>query len=70
MKEERERAKDDAHWKLESNKSRRQKSNGHFCVCDTVGQVLPTLWGPNVPSGIIKPEINYIEAPANGKHPK
>lgn len=24
------------------------------------GQVLPTLWGPNVPIGIVKPEITSI----------
>lgn len=55
---ERKRLVDDAHLKLQSNKSRRQKSNGHICVCETVGQVLSTFWGSYVLTKIVKLEVS------------
>lgn len=64
--ERRERARkrlvDDAHLKLQSNKSRRQKSNGHICVCETVGQFLSALWGPNVLTKIVKLEVIHMKS--------
>jgi len=52
-----ERAKADAHWKLQSNKNRGAIV---IFVCETVGQVVLTLWRPNVLIRIVTHEVIYI----------